>query len=413
MKQRSRSFPTPALLAGTLFLAVAASAADATSGTGPNPFDYPPFLDIGTARIEQVSGGAVVAGYGGHYTVEGPLQQAAYCGYPGKGACDADGNWYFADHTVNQVRAFINGRVCVLAGTGARGLRDNCPAGQAHFNIPPYTLHTTAATGSPAKGDGAVFLVDNDRVRRVQRKDGRWWVDTVAGGGKETIKPGEQKPAASLGLLLWNSVAADLSRPGDILVLQKRPASLVRIHTNGMAEAIDVPAGFGGQGLQTDRKGRVYGWVREGNFTRLDPATGKLETLAVDNPPNRAAIAKEMEAKYGKGYMRENGWDGPADKVEWYCPASYAVDADGAALYAGGGDAWNVRRAKDGFVKTLFSDGKFHIRQAVDEKKLPIYQFGSPCGSYGEWIYLRAGPVDGLSCIIRYKPGRDTEVEGE
>jgi hypothetical protein len=391
--------------------------ASATASEGaPNPFNFPTVVDIGAGKVEYISGGAVVSGYGGHRSIQGPLQQGAFCGYSGKGAVDAEGNMFFADHADNQVWAFLDGRIRILAGTGARGFRDNCPAGQAQFDIIAYTLHTACVVGLPGKGKGCVLVVDNKRVRRIQLKDGHWWVDTLAGGGKERLKPGEKKLGTEIALAPDNAVACDPSRPGTVFVVEPwgGDSGLVRITLeDGMAEKLVTTKGLHGQGLQLDQSGRMFGWARELSFTRLDKPDGKLVTLAVDNPPNVKEIMKEMEQKYGKGYCRDGGWDGPGDKVDWYCPSSWAINSAGTALYAGGGDAWNVRRIKDGYVKTLFANGEYHVRQAMNEKTNPVWQVGSPCASAGEGIYLRSGPYEGANSIIRYTPGTNTEVEGE
>lgn len=403
---------TMAMAAGTgLWLAVHVSAGAEVAG--PNLFNFPAVIDNGRGRIEHISGGAVVGGFGGVYCVQGPALQAGFGGQSQCAGVDEEGNIYIKDLNCNRIVALIHGRLFFLAGTGLRGFRDDCPAGQARFDIGPYTLHAACAVGSPAKGKGAVYLVDNDRVRRIAKKDGKWWVDTYAGGGSKVLKIGEKADAKAIALGgKWNAVCEDHSQPGTLLLLDSaaRNGGLLRITPDGKVEKIAVPAGFYGQGIQTDTQGRLYGWRREADFTRLDLKTGKLETLAVDNPKNSKELLVELKRRYP--HMSPNSWDGPSDKVQWYCPASWIVNRAGTELYASGGDDWTFRRVKDGYVKTLALDGKFHIRQALPKDRL--LEHGAPLASEDSGGTLwKAGPVNGMTCIIRYTPGKDTEVEGE
>ena len=397
-----------------------AAPAGATARDGaPNRFDFPEFIDTGNGRVEHVMGGAVVSGYGGNYPVLGPQRQGAIGGYGGVPGRDADGNLYFSNHNLNRVTAVINGRIAMLAGTGARGFTDDCPAGEALFDIRPYMLHGCCAVGSPAAGKGAVFVVDNQRIRRIWRKNGVWWVDTYAGGGDKVLAVGDKAPARTLKLNLTDhAVCEDRAHPGVVLTLdspgvkQGAAAGLLRITADGMAEKIAVPAEFRGQGLQTDAQGRLYGWMREFNFLRYDLKTRKVDVLAVDNPPDRQAILAEMVKKYGK--VDGSQWDGPADMCEWFCPAMWTISPSGDVLYAGGGDDWGLRRVKGGFVKTLFSDGKFHIRQAVKGPAPAMLNFGAPwwVDANGA-VFWGAGPYMGSNCVVRYLAGESSEAEGE
>ena len=394
---------------------LAAAVAGGAEPTGPNPFDFPTVIDNGHARIEHVSGGSVVGGYGGAFSVLGPALQGGFPCQSQVAAVDDDGNVYIQDLNNNRILAIIDGRNFFLAGTGLRGFRDDCPAGQARFDIAPYTLHAACAIGSPAKGKGAVFVVDNDRVRRIAKKDGKWWVDTVAGGGNQKLAVGQKANGRKVAISgYWNSVCEDHSRPGTLLLQdwgdKNKVRGLLRISPDGVVEKVAAPAEFEGQGIQTDSQGRIYGWRRESNFTRFDPKTGSFETLAVDNPKNAKELLAAQKAKYRR--VSPTQWDGPADKVDWYCPATWIVSRDGTELYASGGDDWTFHRVKDGFVKTMALDGKYHIRQAIPEKTLVGH--GSPLAAEdGRGSLWKAGPVNGMSCIVRYTPGKDTEVTGE
>lgn len=414
------------LIAGVLLLLAAGSAESGNApgaqppAAAPNLFNFPDFIDTGNGRVEHVMGGAVVSGYGGNYPVLGPQRQGAIGGYGGLPGRDEAENLYFSNHNLNRVTAIIGGRIVMLAGTGMRGFTDDCPAGEARFDIQPYTLHACCAVGFPAMGTGAVYVVDNDRIRRVWKKNGAWWVDTFAGGGDKVLKVGEKAPARSLKLnLMDHSVCADRANSGVILTLDSSGASLeasarglLRITPDGMAEKVALPASFRGQGLQTDNQGRLYGWMREFNFTRYDLRTGKHDVLAVDNSPDRQKNLEEMKSKYGK--VDPSQWDGPADKCEWFCPGFWTISPTGDALYAGGGDDWGLRRAKDGWVKTLFSDGKFHVRQAVKGPEPKMLDFGSPIlTDKHSAVFWIAGPYNGSTCVVRYVPGKSAEVEGE
>jgi len=389
-----------------------ASSAQRPTGTSPlaapNPFDFPSAIDTPAGRVEHVAGTGHYSYCGGH-CYDGPARQCGLGVYGGGWAIDADGNIYIPDCQSNRVYAIIDGHFSPLAGTGARGFRDNCPAGRAHFDLRTYTFHQVCVTGLPAKGKGAVYLADNGRVRRIYLKEGkRWWIETIAGGGTKKLKQGEKAPANDVMLNTYdNSVGADRRQPAVIWIRdQGAPAwepGLIRITPDGVAEKIRTPKGMNGVALQLDTAGRIYGWRRERNFVRVEPATGKLELVARDNPPNAKEIIAQMKARYGA--CNPTRWDGPAQSSNFHCPFAMLVAWDGSAVYTGGGDERQLRRIKDGLVKTLFGDGKFYIRQAVKRGAVPGFAPGTPVAiDHSGAVYTRTSPSDGAAALIRYVP---------
>jgi hypothetical protein len=412
------------MIAGTTLWAVGSRAGDAPAPASPpaagaaaeavpdiNPFNFPNFIDTPGGRVEHVAGTSCY-GFNGGYSFEGPARQAGVGVYQAGCAIDADGNLYIPDCQSNRIFAIIDGRWSALAGTGARGFRDDCPAGRAHFNLGTYTFHQACVTGLPARGEGAVYVADNDRVRRIFLKDGRWWAKTVAGGGGKSLKQGEKAPALSIAINTYeNSVGTDRTQPDTIWVRDQgglgKENGLIRITPDGMAEKIKTPPDMLGCAIQTDTQGRIYGWRREAPFKRLDPKTGNMEILAMDNPSKE--ICDEMKAKYGSS-LPPYFWDGPKDKSQFYCPFAMLVAWDGSRVYSGGGDEANLRRIKDGMVTTLFGDGKFYVCQEVKKGQVPGFAPGTPMAiDKSGAVYSRTNPGAGGGCMIRYVPGPGAE----
>jgi hypothetical protein len=100
-----------------------------------------------------------------------------------------------------RISALKNGRVYTLVNNGYGGFRDG-PAERARFSC-FRRGHYNTQYDLKSDNKGTLYLSDmgNARIRRLAKNaDGRWFMDTVVGGGTNTLKVGESAPATELKL---------------------------------------------------------------------------------------------------------------------------------------------------------------------------------------------------------------------
>ncbi|MDE0102383.1 MAG: hypothetical protein OXN89_08380 [Bryobacterales bacterium] len=161
--------------------------------------------DAGDHRVRKIGADGRITmfagtGRSGHEGDGGPASEARL-DYPYRVATDPAGNVYVFDNETSRIRRVdSNGVIVTIAGTGVRGYSgDDGPAIEADVN----------ARDIAADSDGNVFLVDNRRVRKIDRSG---TISTVAGSGRLLAQEDGGPPVSAH--LLPRLVAT--SRTGDV-----------------------------------------------------------------------------------------------------------------------------------------------------------------------------------------------------
>ncbi len=186
--------------------------------------------NIGSARIQKVTTGAVVTVYAGHSAAgfaDGSAAAAQFNNPYGL-AVDGQGNVYVADRNNNRIRKITPGaQVITVAGNGKAGYVDGTAAA-AEFNAP---------TGGAVDGQGNVYVTDqgNERIRKIT-PDGT--VSTLAGNGVNNLGHGgfADGPAASAEFSSPSSLVLD--GKGNIYVADEGNNCIREITAAGMVTTI-------------------------------------------------------------------------------------------------------------------------------------------------------------------------------
>lgn len=254
----------------------------------------------------------------------------------------AHGRLYFVDNIMCTVNVIDGDRMYRIAGTGLPGDRDG-PAETAEFYFGVYVEGMPDLAVAP---NGDIYVSDNrnGKVKRIHRlADGRWWVETVAGGGSRRDLPVGDFARAD---------EVDLDKVGDI-ELRGRRKDHVRIsvgHLSDDPEYLLYPDGRiqcvrrGGEGadvvLDGERPDSVrYRWATVGRGTtvlqKVWRRDGRREVVAgIPAPGARKPV------------------DGPVDDATFWWTWGL-MRPDGRAAYTIGGDEWSIRRVMNGRVMTL------------------------------------------------------------
>lgn len=242
-----------------------------------------------------------------------------------------------------------------LAGTGLPGYRDG-PAHQALFRIgykAYYHAHNLAC------GPNGVFVPDggNDRIRRIYKRDGRWEVETWAGGGTRRLKPGDSAGARDVDFS--GTLAVAVTSNGELTIADD--GGYYRVSPDGksirmggvwpetMAQQPGRPARLHVMMGDADARGHVYFVSRTPSFVvRIDPDGSAVHL---------AGRLIESAARLSIG-------DGPPREAVIDTPTSIAAQPDGSAVYVCGGDEYDIRRVPadgTGTTATLMNNGRWDI----------------------------------------------------
>ncbi len=282
----------------------------------------------------------------------GPVEQAGSTPYALCG--DQAGNLYLAyDQFIDIVTP--DGMRSHLAGSGEFGYRDGA-AHQAEFRLglnAYYGAHNLAC--GP---DGSVFVADggNRSIRRIHPVQGRWRVDTWAGGGKRRLGPGES--------VLPNTVAFR----GTIAVAVT-PAGEVTIADNYGAYRMTAD----GREIRYLARWPTSAYYRDARSGKLNVMMGDSDAAGnvyfVSRTPHaviKVTPAGELQHLAGR-VTREKAHqlagDGPPLEAFFNTPTSIAAQPDGSAIYVCGGDEYDIRRIPadgGGTTATLMQNGQWY-----------------------------------------------------
>ncbi len=293
-------------------------------------------LDLTTGLADRIVGGGSTPLDDGVPGTESFVRAAAGV------AVDAAGHLYFNEIQTNLTFRInsISGEARRIAGRDSGVTGDGLKAAQAILVGP---------TGVGADDDGNIYIVDNDRVRRVDAQNGT--IDTFAGGGLEF--PGDGFPATDVQLgaaLLTVDGNRFVYSSGTHLVSRVDIGSGILHRLAGLAEnplppaqaewgpaslaAVDVV------GLAVDSAGSLYLAEPSNDIVRRIDAEGIITTVV------------------GTGSPGFSGDGGPTADAQLNGPQGLAFDGEDNLYIAEGGNH-RVRRvdALTGIITTVAGNG--------------------------------------------------------
>ncbi len=276
------------------------------------------FLPSAKAQTYYIStiAGNGTAGYSG----DSGAATSAELFFPEEVAVDASGNVYIADLRNNRIRKVTaaTGIITTFAGTGTAGYSgDGGAATSAELSYP---------AGVAVDASRNVYIIDDNRIRKVTAATGI--ITTIAGNGTAGYS-GDGGAATSAELYYSNGVAVDAS--GTIYIVDNNRIRKVTSST-GIITTIagNGTAGYTGDkgpataaelsypgGVAVDALGNVYiADVANNRIRKITASTGIITTIA------------------GNGALGYSGDGGAATSAELNLPSGVAVDASGNVYIA-------------------------------------------------------------------------------
>ncbi|HUT32798.1 MAG TPA: hypothetical protein VNE39_04920 [Planctomycetota bacterium] len=243
-----------------------------------------------------------------------------------------------------------------LAGSGALGYRDG-PAAEAQFRmgVGAYYGYTNIQVDDRRN----VFVPDNgnDCVRRIFKDaQGRWTVETYAGGGQRKLGPGETCPPreAAIGGTILVVAAPD----GQLTIATTHACYQVTadgrsLRCLGPWPASVAPPGRAPRlnccGGDCDRQGNAYFVARTPDVVVRVTPDGAMSHIA------GLVVSGRKPHEVG---------DGPPLAAYFDTPSSGFASPAGACVYACGGDEYDIRRVPTDLkttTATLLKNGRWYI----------------------------------------------------
>lgn len=324
------------LLCGLALLGATAAEAADPPRSGHKDFEYTTLGN--TFRIEWAAFTGVVE------WLDGPAREGMGRQMGGSGiqGClmgmesDGTGNVYMCDMTSGMIRVLRkrDGMLLTISGNGHITC-DRTPGAEG----PAYRLSLDqsvflAAVGEPLEGKGGLFVATQNRVLRLFRnpkRDGRWWYETVAGGGKTTITEAKEYPALGANLREVRVVTTADGKVGVIRMVGGGSAKrniLFWLRDGTLVPAYDEAA----LGLQFD----CYGIDGAGNFVGI--GAGGVVAVAPGGKTVKHKVPVPFALAWGVYPDRK--------REQWFVK---------------GMDHYTITRVTpDGKVATLLMDGSWH-----------------------------------------------------
>jgi hypothetical protein len=273
--------------------------------------------------------------------LDGPAKGSMFDGW--NATADIQGNVYVMD--ITRVRVISReGRVWTIAGNGIRGFRDGL-ADEAMFNIGGRG-YDYANIALDSKGN--IYIPDgfNNRIRKIFRKpDGLWWVETWAGGGGKSLKPGDSGKALDIKITNPLSLAVDaydnVWTEGYCCIYKITPLGEVISYKNVVGKVVN---------MQADSVGNVY-------LQGRDAWAALYWKINQNGVISKVAGLSDNKIKQLKKQGKPVPVDGLAEQASFWSHKTLAVSPDGNVIYGGNGDEHVIRRIKEGRVTSLFKEG--------------------------------------------------------
>jgi len=262
-------------------------------------------------------------------------------------AVSTSGMVFVADTGHHRVCVVKDGKLDVLAGSGARGFADGFGQ-EASFSHP---------CGLAIDSEGNLYVADcgNHRIRQIQ-PDGL--VTTVAGSGTTGHRDGHGRFASfynPCGIAVdWNDVLYVADYSNNCVRVVSKGGVVATVKNTAGDTRLDAPYGIAVH-QQQDENGASSPLILVSSYH-----SNSLATLSPDG---------HVEPLAGCGAARHA--DGAGADAAFHAPNGLAIDADGDIYVADSGNHCIRKVSRDGRVSTLAGNGLAALSDS---------QFNSPCG---------------------------------
>jgi trimeric autotransporter adhesin len=287
---------------------------------------------------------STVAGNGTQgYSGDGGAAAGAEINFPYGGACDAVGNYYFADNYNNRIRKITpSGTITTVAGDGTMGYAgDGGPAIFAELSS-PYDIVFDAS--------GNMYIADegNNCIRKVTPSG---FISTVAGTGTGGFSgDGGQATLANL----YNPTSIDIDATGNLYVADFANRRIRMVNTSGIINTI---AGNGTIG-NTGNGGQATLAELDSPFYIALNATGSLFISDFGNHNIRKVNTSGIiNAFAGNGTGGYSGDGGQAIFAELKQPTGITFDGAGNLYIADYGNKRIRKVTTAGVIITIAGNG--------------------------------------------------------
>ncbi|MBI1874080.1 MAG: hypothetical protein HYS05_09355 [Acidobacteria bacterium] len=275
-----------------------------------------------------------------------PRPAAPHLLYPNGLALDDDGTLYISDIGTHRILKLAQGKLTVVAGTGAGGFRgDGGPATRAQLFAPH---------GLAFDADRRLLVADtfNHRVRRIDRHG---VITTIAGTGA-AASAGAGGPAAAAALNGPQDVAID--RDGNIFIADTYNALVRRIDRAGIVTTFaGSEPGLGGDGGPATKAllnmPAALAVAPDGGVYLSDAGNSRIRRVSPDGTIETVAGTGGGSGLGGAGF---GGDGGPADKSKAFSAMGLQFDHAGHLYICDSGNN-RVRVVRGGIITTVAGAG--------------------------------------------------------
>jgi trimeric autotransporter adhesin len=247
-------------------------------------------------------------------------------------------------------RRLTAGRLYTLAGDGIVGYRgDNGPARDAEFSM---AVAAPAAVAFDGSGNLAVADGNNERVRLIAVRSGRFFGQTMTAGDVYTIAgTGAVGFSGDGGLAvkarLDDPTSAGTDHHGNVLVTDGSRVRVIaaatgtfygRTMTVGHIYTVagDGDASFSGDGGPAVKAGlspQAVATDAAGNLIIADNKRVRLVAVRTGTMYGQKMTASDVYTIAGNGQLGSSGSGGPARKAEFWSPGGATTDRDGNVIF--------------------------------------------------------------------------------
>ncbi len=301
--------------------------------------------DSGNYRVRKISTSGIITTVAGNgtpgFSADGGAATSASLNLLSGVAVDGPGNVFIAEGGTHRIRKIsVSGIITTVAGNGTQGFSGDGGAATS--------AQLFYANGVAVDGTGNIFIVENNRIRRVSTSG---TITTVAGSGVSGYS-GDGGAAGTAQLFAPSGVSVDGS--GNIFISDSFNSRIRKVSTNAI---ITTVAGNGTLGFSGDGGAATSAQLGDPSGVAVD-GSGKLFIADVRNDRIRMVSPGGIVTTVaGTGTLGFSGDGGAATSAQLGGPYNVAVDGSGN-LFIPDPVNYRIRRVSpDGIITTVAGTG--------------------------------------------------------